>query len=80
VTHTFNGALQEAEISEFKASLIYRVSSRSTRARQRNPVSKTENQTKTKQNKKANKNAKQQNQSAYLDIELNLVWVQKHLD
>jgi hypothetical protein len=35
-------------ISEFEASLIYRVSSRTARAIQRNPVSK-----KTKQNKKA---------------------------
>jgi hypothetical protein len=35
-------------ISEFKASLVYRVSSRTARAIQRNPVSK--NQTKTKQN------------------------------
>ena len=29
------------EISEFKASLVYRVSSRTVRATQRNPVSKT---------------------------------------
>jgi hypothetical protein len=28
------------QISEFKASLVYRVSSRTTRATQRNPVSK----------------------------------------
>ena len=35
------------EISEFKASLVYRVNSRTVRAIQRNPVSKT----KTKQNK-----------------------------
>jgi hypothetical protein len=34
-------------ISEFKASLVYRVSSRIARATQRNPVSKN----KTKQNK-----------------------------
>jgi len=34
-------------ISEFKASLVYRVSSRTARATQRNPVSK-----KTKQNKR----------------------------
>jgi hypothetical protein len=37
-------------ISEFKVSLIYRVSSRTARATQRNPVLK--NQTKTNQNKK----------------------------
>jgi hypothetical protein len=35
-------------ISEFEASLVYRVSSRTARAIQRNPVSK---QNKTKQNK-----------------------------
>jgi hypothetical protein len=38
-------------ISEFEASLVYRVSSRTARATQRNPVSK-----KTKQNKKAQQN------------------------
>jgi hypothetical protein len=37
------------QISEFKASLVYRVSSRTARATQRNSVSKNE---KTKQNKK----------------------------
>jgi hypothetical protein len=35
------------QISEFEASLVYRVSSRTARATQRNPVSKN----KTKQNK-----------------------------
>jgi hypothetical protein len=39
-------------ISEFEASLVYRVSSRTARATQRNPVSKKQN--KTKQNKKKN--------------------------
>jgi hypothetical protein len=47
-------------ISEFEASLVYKVSSRTARATQRNPVSKKENQkrkkpkktTTTKQNKK----------------------------
>jgi hypothetical protein len=37
-------------ISEFKASLVYRVSSRTAKATQRNPVSKNKKQkTKTKQ-------------------------------
>jgi hypothetical protein len=37
------------QISEFEASLVYRVSSRKARATQRNPVSKkTKNKTKTK--------------------------------
>jgi hypothetical protein len=43
-------------ISEFKASLVYRVSSRTARATQRNSVSKNQNpkpnQTKTKQKTK----------------------------
>jgi hypothetical protein len=38
------------QISEFKASLVYRVSSRTARATQRNPVSK--NQKKKKKRKK----------------------------
>jgi hypothetical protein len=36
-------------ISEFKASLVYRVSSRTARAIQRNPVSKNKKENKTKQ-------------------------------
>ena len=42
------------QISEFKARLVYRVSSRTARTTQRNPVSKKQNKTKqnkTKQNK-----------------------------
>ena len=39
-------------ISEFEASLVYRVSSRTARATQRNPVSKTNKQTKKKNQKK----------------------------
>jgi hypothetical protein len=44
-------------ISELEASLVYRVSSRTARATQRNPVSKKTKakQNKTKQNKKLNK-------------------------
>jgi hypothetical protein len=41
-------------ISEFKASLVYKVSSRTARAIQRNPVSK---------NKQTNKNPKKQNKT-----------------
>jgi hypothetical protein len=41
-------------ISEFEASLVYRVSSRTARVIQRNPVSKNQKpKTKPKQNKKA---------------------------
>jgi hypothetical protein len=38
-------------ISEFEASLVYRVSSRTDRATQRNPVSKKNKKEKEKQNK-----------------------------
>jgi hypothetical protein len=37
------------QISEFEASLVYRVSSRTARATQRNPVLKKQNKTKNKQ-------------------------------
>jgi hypothetical protein len=44
------------QISEFKASLVYRMSSGTARAIQRNPVSKNKTkQNKTKQNKNKNK-------------------------
>jgi hypothetical protein len=43
-------------ISEFKASLVYKVSSRTARTTQRNPVSK---QNKTKQNKTKQNKTKQ---------------------
>jgi hypothetical protein len=39
-------------ISEFEASLVYRVSSRTARATQRNPVLKNQNKQKTKNKKK----------------------------
>jgi hypothetical protein len=45
VAHAFNPSTWEAEgrqISEFEASLVYRVSSRTARAIQRNPVSKNQ--------------------------------------
>jgi hypothetical protein len=44
VAHTFNPSTHSGgigrQISEFEASLVYRVSSRTARAIQRNPVSK----------------------------------------
>jgi len=47
------------QISEFEASLVYRVSSRPARATQRNPVSKNKKtKNKTKQNKKINEGSK----------------------
>jgi hypothetical protein len=41
-------------ISEFETSLVYRVSSRTARATQRNPVSKKTKKTKTKKQKQKN--------------------------
>jgi hypothetical protein len=41
------------QISEFKASLVYKVSSRTTRAIQRNPVLKKQNKTTTTKKKKS---------------------------
>ena len=49
VVHAFNPSTWEAEagrLSEFQASLVYKVSSRTVRAIQRNPVSKKQNKTK----------------------------------
>ena len=46
VVHAFNPSTWEAEagrLSEFQASLVYKVSSRTVRAIQRNPVSKNKN-------------------------------------
>jgi hypothetical protein len=52
-------------ISEFKASLVYRVSSRTARTAQRNPISKNQkNKTKqNNQNKKTKKNPKNKKQT-----------------
>jgi hypothetical protein len=40
VSHAFNLSTWKAEAGGFEASLVYRVSSRTARATQRNPVSK----------------------------------------
>ena len=45
-------------ISEFEASLVYKVSSRTARATQRNPVSKKNKKQKQKQNKQTKKKTK----------------------
>jgi hypothetical protein len=48
VAHTFSPSTWKAEqISEFKASLVYKVSSRTARATQKNPVSNTHTHTHT---------------------------------
>jgi hypothetical protein len=54
VAHALNPSTWEAEageISEFEASLVYRVSSRIARVIQRNAVLKTKTKTKTKKQK-----------------------------
>jgi hypothetical protein len=60
VVHTFNSNTWEAEAEvmeslEFKASMIYRVSSRTAKASQRNPVSKNKTKTKTEKQKRLRK-------------------------
>jgi hypothetical protein len=51
------------QISDFKASLVYRVSSRTARATQRNPVSKTKQTNKQNQKKKKERKEKQNNKN-----------------
>jgi hypothetical protein len=57
VRHAFNFSTQEAEVGrslEFKASLLYRVNSRTAKATQRNPFSKRKKKVRgRKENKKA---------------------------
>jgi hypothetical protein len=50
-------------ISEFEASLVYRVSSRTARVIQRNPVSKKQNKTKQKQKQKTKQISNQETQA-----------------
>jgi hypothetical protein len=57
VEHAFNPqhwGVKGRRISEFEASLVYKVSSRTARAMQKNPVSK--NKTKTNKQTKKQKN------------------------
>ena len=53
MAHAFNPSIWEAEAGGFlsKASLVYRVSSRTARVTQRNPVSNKQTKNKTKQKK-----------------------------
>ena len=48
VAHAFEPSTQEAALCEFKASLVYRASSRTARATQRNPVLKNQKTKPTK--------------------------------
>jgi hypothetical protein len=47
-------------ISEFKASLVYKVSSRTAGATERNPVSKKQNKTKQKKKKRKKERRKKE--------------------
>jgi hypothetical protein len=68
VVHDFNPSTWESEISEFKANLVYRVSSRPARATQRNPVlgkkqkhkKKNKKQNPTNQQQQTNKNKEEE--------------------
>jgi hypothetical protein len=59
------GRQKHAELCEFKASLVYRASSRTAKAPQRNPVSK---QNKTKQNKTKKNKTKQNKTKGNIDF------------
>jgi hypothetical protein len=70
--HAFNPSTWEAEAggSEFEASLVYRVSSRTARTTQRNPVSKNQ-KTKTKPNQtKPNKQNRPASASQVLGLKV----------
>jgi hypothetical protein len=56
VAHTFNPSTWEAE--EFEASLVYKVSSRTARAIQKNPVSKSKKKKGRKEGKKKERERK----------------------
>jgi hypothetical protein len=69
VVHAFHPSTWEAEaggflISEFEASLVHKMSSRTARVIQRNPVLKNKKtkQNKQKTNKQTNKNKKKESQ------------------
>jgi hypothetical protein len=65
------------QIYEFEASLVYRMSSRTDRATQRNLFSKSKHTNKQTKNKKTNKQTKKRvfisyHMRKYIDIEFNL--------
>jgi hypothetical protein len=71
----FNPSTGEAEagrISEFEASLVYKVSSRTARAIQRNPVSKNQ---KTKNQKPTNQPTNQPNKQTNKQTKRMGLWV-----
>ena len=67
--HTFNpstGRQRQVGLFEFKANMVYRISPKTAKATQRNPVSKTKTkQTKQKQQKIIKQVRKQASKQAY---------------
>jgi hypothetical protein len=61
VVHAFNPRGRGRRISEFEASLVYKVSSRTAGTTQRNPVSKNKNKNKKTKKQKNKKTKKQKN-------------------
>jgi hypothetical protein len=90
VVHAFNPSTGRGrQISEFEASLVYKVSSRIARAIQRNPVSKNKNK-KPKESKQASKqaskldfkdtrNTRKATHSWKLNNSLNDLWVREEI-
>jgi hypothetical protein len=60
------------QISEFEASLVYKMSSRKARAIQRNPVSKTKKKRKERKKKRKKKERKKQTGECLIFITQNL--------
>jgi hypothetical protein len=56
------------QISDFEANLVYKVSSRTARATQRNSVSKKQKQTNKRKQKNKNKNKTKQNKKGHKSI------------
>jgi hypothetical protein len=77
VAHIFDPSMggRGRQISEFEASLVYKVSSRTARAIQRNPVSKTKTKTKTKTKRNKTKN---KHGSIYILLHAN-IQLDKHI-
>jgi hypothetical protein len=70
VVHAFNPSTREAEagrFSEFKASLVYKVSSKTARAVQRNPISKNQKR-KRKKKKKRKKEEEEEEEEEGQDV------------
>jgi hypothetical protein len=67
------------QISEFEASLVYRVSCRTARAIQRNPVLKNKNKN-TQTNKQTNKQTKKPDKASVPCFEQQLNWLLQNFD